>query len=121
MRAVAKCVEHGERLLEPSADRALIEIAARFAVARIVEARHRPAILLRPSIQCLGLRASHVGLESAEPEQAGSCSVAPADGDLARRNAGSNIQGFEAKIVRLQSPQGYERTGCGACLGPCGH
>src|SRR5437879_4395602 len=71
LEAPAKGVEHGKALFEPSADAAVGEIAAGLTVAGIVEARHRPAILLRPAIERLRLGTPHIGLEAAQPEQAG--------------------------------------------------
>src|SRR5712692_5324157 len=101
LRPAAKGIEHGERFLEPAADRAVGEIAAGFAVAGIVEARDRPAVVPRPQIERLGLGALHVRFEAAHPEQAGCRALAPPDGNPAGRNTGSNIQEFRAKIVHL--------------------
>ena len=70
LRPAAEGVEHRDAFLEPAADRAVGEVAARFAMAGIVEAHHGAAVLARPAIERLGLGALHVGLEAAEPEQA---------------------------------------------------
>src|SRR6476661_1352905 len=99
MRFAAKRFKYGERLLKPATDGAIGEISAGLAVAGVIEARHRPAIRLRPSIECLGLGTFHVGLETAEPEQARGRSVATAHSDLSGRNTGSNAQEFRANIA----------------------
>ena len=54
-------------------------------MAGIVEARHRPAILLSPTIECFGFGAPHVGLKSTEPEQAGIATLPGTYGNTARR------------------------------------
>ena len=99
LRLAAKRFKYGERLLEPAADGALGEISAGLAVAGVIEARRRPAIRLRPSIECLGLGTSHVGLETTDPKQAGRRSLAPAHSNLPGRSTSSNRQEFRANIA----------------------
>ena len=66
-----------EAFLQPAADGAVGEVAARFAVAGIIEPHAGAALSLGPAVERLRLGALHVGLEAAEPEQAwaliGSC------------------------------------------------
>ncbi len=50
-------------------------------------------------VERLGLGAFHVGLESAEPEQAGAFALADAHRDIARGGVRSNFQGFQANVV----------------------
>ena len=93
-----------------------LNCAAGFAVAGIVEARHGPAVLARPAVERRGLGALHVGLEAAQPEQAGRDAPRAADGDEAGRIISSNAQEFQAKIAHSESgpvgarhPQGVAR------------
>jgi hypothetical protein len=50
-------------------------------VTRIVEPHAGTALFFRPTIQCFGLRAFHVRLEAAQPEQARILASASAHGD----------------------------------------
>ena len=75
--------------VKPAADGAVREVAAGFAVAGIVEPQAGAALLLRPGIERLRFGAFHVGLEAAQPEQAGPSGLALAhahgDGPLRGR------------------------------------
>src|SRR5262249_51633354 len=84
---------------EPSADGAVGEVAARLAMAGIVEARHRPAMIPRPLIERFGLGAAHIGFEAAEPEQARCRALPHPDGNAPGCGTGSNAQEFQARIV----------------------
>jgi hypothetical protein len=99
LRPAAELLEHRNAFLEPSADGAVPEIAAGFAVPRIIEADAGPALPGRPVVERLGLRAFHVRLEPAEPEQARTAAFADAHGDIARRGARSNFDAFQANVV----------------------
>jgi hypothetical protein len=71
LRANGEGLEHGARFLEPARHGAVLEAAAGFAVTGIVEAHDGAAGFLRVRGECLGLGASHVGLEAAKPHEAG--------------------------------------------------
>src|SRR5690606_38545782 len=71
LRTAGKRRVDGDALLEPAADGAVEEIAARLAVTGIVKAHAGAPALLRPPVERLRLGALHVGLEAAEPEQPG--------------------------------------------------
>jgi hypothetical protein len=69
LRAFGEGPVHRYAFLEPAADGAVGEVAARFAMAGIVEAQAGAAIGLRPGVERRGLGAFHVGLEAAQPDQ----------------------------------------------------
>src|SRR5690606_17784073 len=79
--------EDRERLLEPAADRTVEEVAARLAVAGIVEAGDGEAVPFAERIKGAGLAAGHVGAVSAEPEKPGRPALSHADSHLAARGA----------------------------------
>ena len=63
---VGELVEHGERIVEPAADRAVLEAARRLAMTEIVEAHEGAAGPLGPGLERHRLGAGHVGAEAAQ-------------------------------------------------------
>jgi hypothetical protein len=102
LRASAERVERGHALLEPTPDRALVEIPAGFAVARIIEADAGAAVLGRPARQRLGLCAAHVRLEAAEPEKPWRCTGLGPDGDPSHGSRAAEFEVFGRKIVGIR-------------------
>jgi hypothetical protein len=90
LRPLAAGAEDRDALLQPAADAAVGERPAGFAVTGIVEADHGAPVARGPSIKRLRLRALHVGLETAQPEQTRRSSRADPDRDRPGRRAGSH-------------------------------
>ena len=86
--------------LKPAADRAVSEVAARFAVPGIVEADAGAARSRRPIGRAPdGLGALHVGLEAAEPKDARALAFAQPHGNGARRRRRFDGQRDEARFA----------------------
>ena len=98
LRTTAEGVEHRQAFLQPAADGALGEDAAGFPMSGIIEAGHGAALFCRPSEQGLRLGSPHVGLEAAEPKQAGRGAGPRAHCDRAGVGPRSNVQEFQGTI-----------------------
>jgi len=87
LRAFGQRIEHRHRVLCPAADGAQGDIAARSAVAEVVEAHESPAsaTAIIPKKQRLG--AGHVGTEPAEEDDARDRSGKPVVGDCCTAGA----------------------------------
>src|SRR6187200_103666 len=80
-------------------------------MARIVETQAGPAHLGRPGVERLRLAALHVGLEAAEPEQAGLKALP--DPHRNRALVGSYRERFQARITHIRArppPPGFLDT-----------
>src|SRR5262249_43737807 len=110
-----------QAVLQPAADGAVREGPARLAVARIVEADDRPALVPRPGVERRGLGPFHVGVEAAQPEQAGRRALARANRNAARGGAGSHVNEFQATIAHRQVSVEIMLTGFPAmtCFAVC--
>src|SRR3569623_1339006 len=81
--AIAAGLDYGVSFLEPRADGAVLEVAAGFAMPRIIETDAGAAVVLRIGIKLTRLGAQHVRLESTEPDEAGPAPLAAAYRDAA--------------------------------------
>ena len=86
-----------EAVLEPRADRAVLEPAARFAMAGIIEAQERAAVLGGPAVERLRLRRQHVRPEPAEPDETGTVAGPPAQRDLAPCGPGADTESLRMR------------------------
>jgi hypothetical protein len=85
-------VQHGGGLLQPARDRAVGEIAARFAMAGIVEPRDGASLARREGVERLGLGAAHVGHEAAEEENLRPLALAALERQPPRAGAAADVQ-----------------------------
>jgi hypothetical protein len=88
LRPAAERVENREAVLDPGCDRAIGEIAGRFAVPGVVEAHAGAPLLRGPGGKRLRLGATHVRLEPSEPKQPGCVARLRPHGDPARPGRG---------------------------------
>jgi len=86
---------------EPAAHGAVVEGAARGAVAGIIESRDGKALFGAKGVDCLGLDARHHRSETIEPEKPGSLAGALKPGDRPVFGAVA-----EAKALRIQESHG---------------
>ena len=81
LRAFGQLVEHGNRVLGPAADRAQGELAARRAVAEIVEAHEGATAPAAIFVEKQRLGAGHVGAKAAQEHDPGRGAGEPVVGD----------------------------------------
>ncbi len=88
-----------ETVIEPAANRAVGELAFRFAVAGIIEAHTAAAVTLCPLRQRIGFGALHVGLVAGQKKQPRRTAVLLAHRDGVALGPLANLQKFQALIV----------------------
>ena len=81
-RPFGQPVDHGQRILGPAADRAVLEPAAAGAVAGVVEPQHRLAALGAERRERGRLVAGHVAAEAGQEDHGGAAPVLPRPGQF---------------------------------------
>src|SRR4051794_25042891 len=71
LRSICLCTNHCEAVFGPASNGSIVELAARFAVARVIEPQRRPAVCRSPGLEPCRLGGKHVRLEAAEPNDTG--------------------------------------------------
>ena len=67
------CADHRQTFLQPKRDRAILETAFRFTVARIIKAQAAPPFSRGKAVERQRLRGHHVGFETTQPNKPGLC------------------------------------------------